>query len=97
MPFTPAFAPSKMATRGLAQALARDLGPTKGIHVFHVVIDGIVNIEGTPMTAQKSENEMLAPAKIAETYWQLHCQPPTCWTQEIHVAAQAAYGSIASI
>ena len=97
MPFTPAFAPSKMATRGLAQALARDLGPSKHIHVFHVVIDGLVNIPDSPMAKTKSENEMLAPEQIAETYWQLHCQPPTCWTQETHVAAQAAYGSIASI
>jgi NAD(P)-dependent dehydrogenase (short-subunit alcohol dehydrogenase family) len=97
MPFTPAFAPSKMATRGLAQALARDLGPSRNIHVFHVIIDGIVNIEGSAVTTTKTENEMLSPARIAETYWQLHCQPPTCWTQETHVAAQAAYGSIASI
>lgn len=97
MTYTPAFAPSKMATRGLAQALARDLGVSKQIHVFHVVIDGIVNIPGSPVTETKSDNEMLAPEQIAETYWQLHCQPPTCWTQETHVAAQAAYGSIASI
>jgi hypothetical protein len=25
----------------------------------------------------------LAPDAIAETYWQLHTQDPTCWTQEL--------------
>lgn len=105
MPYTPGFAPSKMATRGLAQALARDLGPNRGIHVFHVIIDGLVDLsagavgEGqqTMYEEKRANNELLEPAQIAETYWQLHCQPPTCWTQETHVAAQGAFGSIASI
>jgi NAD(P)-dependent dehydrogenase (short-subunit alcohol dehydrogenase family) len=94
MPFTPAFASSKMATRGLAQALARDFGPTKGIHVFHVIIDGIVNL---PTTTGKADNEVLDPVAVAETYWQLSQQPQNCWTQEIHVAAQGAYANIATI
>ena len=95
MPFTAAFASSKMATRGLCQALARDLGPTKGIHVFHVVIDGMVNLPGNQYG--KKENEMLDPEQIAETYYALAQQPQTCWTQEIHLAAGGAFGSIASI
>ena len=98
MAFTPAFASSKMATRGFAQALARDLGPSKGIHVFHVVIDGVVKTRSFHTTMpNKPENEVLDPGEIAETYWYLAQQPPTCWTQETHVAAQGAFGSIASI
>jgi len=98
MPFTPAFAPSKMALRGLAQALARDLGPNKGIHVFHVIVDGMVttSVSGK-YAANKPENEMLNPAEIANVYWQLSQQPPSCWTQETHIAAQGAFGTIASI
>jgi NAD(P)-dependent dehydrogenase (short-subunit alcohol dehydrogenase family) len=95
MPYTAAFASSKMATRGLCQALARDLGPSKGIHVFHVVIDGIVKLPGN--TSDKKDNEMLDPTKIAETYFQMSQQPQTCWTQEIHVGAGGAFGNIASI
>jgi NAD(P)-dependent dehydrogenase (short-subunit alcohol dehydrogenase family) len=38
MPCTWAFASIKMATRGWTQALTRDLGPGKGIHVFHMVV-----------------------------------------------------------
>ena len=97
MPYTPAFASSKMATRGLVQSLARDLGPNKGIHVFHVIIDGVVNLKSSSSSEQRPANEMLDPDGIAETYWQLHQQPVSCWTQETHVAAQGAFGSIASI
>jgi NAD(P)-dependent dehydrogenase (short-subunit alcohol dehydrogenase family) len=99
MPYTAAFASSKMATRGLGQALARDLGPTKGIHVFHVIIDGIVNLGETTkeQMPDKKESELLDPAQIAETYYILSQQPPTCWTQETHIGAADAYGSIASI
>ena len=95
MPYTPAFASSKMASRGLAQSLARDLGPNRGIHVFHVVIDGVVRL--TSETHERPANEMLDPDSVAETYWQLHQQPAACWTQETHVAAQGAFGNIASI
>jgi NAD(P)-dependent dehydrogenase (short-subunit alcohol dehydrogenase family) len=99
MPYTPAFASSKMATRGLTQALARDLGPKDNIHVFHVVIDGIVNLgEATKQSfPDKPQHEMLDPVKIADTYYMLARQPNTCWTQEIHVGAGGAYASIASI
>jgi NAD(P)-dependent dehydrogenase (short-subunit alcohol dehydrogenase family) len=94
MPYTAAFASSKMATRGLAQSLARDIGPSSGIHVFHVVIDSIVKL---PTTTGKADNEILDPTMIAETYYQLSQQSPTCWTQEIHLSAQGSFGSIASI
>lgn len=133
MTYTPAFASSKMATRGLAQALARDLGPSKGIHVFHVgkwcttthrtiflfylcislyfankhlyskcifqVIDGLVDLDPAARKAEgkKGDNAVLSPDLIANTYWQLHQQPANCWTQETHLAAQEAFGSIASI
>ena len=99
MPFTPAFASSKMATRGLAQALARDLGPNKGIHVFHVIIDGLVDLdpEKRRTEGKKEDHDVLSPDYVAETYWQLHEQPPNCWTHEIHLAAKGAFGSMASI
>ena len=98
MPATTAFASAKMATRGLAQALARDLGPGKGIHVFHVIIDGLVNLDPEKMKKfNKKDNELLHADMIADTYWMLHQQPPNCWTQEIHLGAQGAFGSIASI
>lgn len=97
-----------MATRGLAQGLARDLGPTRGIHVFHVVIDGQVDLSSSSSSSsgRNSKNDddatatpkdKLNPMDIAETYWQLSQQPPNCWTFETSVAAQGAFGSILSI
>ena len=46
---------------------------------------------------KKGDNAVLSPELIANTYWQLHQQPANCWTQETHLAAQEAFGSIASI
>ena len=40
------FASAKAGQRGLAQCLARYLGP-EGIHVSYVVLDGIVNLPAT--------------------------------------------------
>jgi NAD(P)-dependent dehydrogenase (short-subunit alcohol dehydrogenase family) len=73
----------KFGLRALAQSLAREFGP-RGIHVAHVVIDGLID---TPrvrgMTPGRDASTMLSPDAIAETYWQLHQQHPTTWTQEL--------------
>lgn len=78
-----AFASAKAALRSLGQSLARELGP-KGIHVAHVVIDG--QIDTPAMRQQQPDRELhtlLSPAAIADTYWHLHAQHPTSWTQEL--------------
>ncbi len=36
----------KFALRAMAQSLAREMGP-KGVHVAHVVIDGVIDIART--------------------------------------------------
>ena len=71
-----AFASPKFALRALAQAMARELGP-KGIHVTHVILDGMIAQEGSP------SQSLLQPAAIAETYYQLHRQDRTAWTHEL--------------
>jgi NAD(P)-dependent dehydrogenase (short-subunit alcohol dehydrogenase family) len=82
-----AFAGAKHALRALAQSMARELGP-QGIHVAHVVIDGAIDTafiaENFPQRyALKDKDGILNPEHIAETYWQLHCQPRSAWTQEM--------------
>jgi NAD(P)-dependent dehydrogenase (short-subunit alcohol dehydrogenase family) len=82
-----AFAGAKHALRALAQSLARELGP-QGIHVAHIVVDGAID---TAFIAQnfperhalKSQDGILEPEAIAETYWQLHRQPRNAWTHEM--------------
>lgn len=73
----------KFGLRALAQSMARELGP-RGIHVAHVVIDGQIDTPGFRAVApERGLETLLAPDAIAETYWQLHLQPPTCWTHEL--------------
>lgn len=75
----------KFGLRAFAQSLAREVQP-QGIHVAHVVIDGVID---TPRTRQmfpgRDVSTLLAPDAIAETYWHLHTQDPTAWTHEIEL------------
>jgi NAD(P)-dependent dehydrogenase (short-subunit alcohol dehydrogenase family) len=85
-PFT-AFASAKAALRALAFGLARELGP-QGIHVGHVVIDGVIHGEQAlsrmpGLRERLGEDGMLEPDAIADAYWQLHAQPRSAWTLEL--------------
>ena len=74
------FAMGKFALRGLAQSLARELGP-QGIHVAHVVIDGAIRLAGQADALDAT----LDPDAIASTYLNLLDQPRNAWTAEIEV------------
>jgi len=78
-----AFGPAKFAMRGLAQSMARDLGP-KGIHVAWINVDGVIDLPGRTIPGFKPE-DLLDPAAIAETYWHLAHQHPSAWTMELEV------------
>jgi NAD(P)-dependent dehydrogenase (short-subunit alcohol dehydrogenase family) len=80
------FAMGKFALRGMAQSMARELGP-KGIHVAHFVIDGGVRstergrVEGSADTP----DSLLDPAAIAQTYMAVLKQPRTAWSLEVEL------------
>jgi NAD(P)-dependent dehydrogenase (short-subunit alcohol dehydrogenase family) len=80
------FAMGKFALRGLAQSMARELGP-KGIHVAHVVIDGGVRsvasgrVEGDGAQA----DSLLDPDAIAATYLHVIHQPRSAWSMEVEL------------
>ena len=77
------FAMGKFALRGLAQSLAREMGP-KGIHVAHFVIDGgILKAGADPRAAGRGEDGMLHPDPIAQTYLDVHRQPRSAWSFEV--------------
>ena len=77
------FAMGKFALRGLAQSLARELGP-KGIHVAHFIIDGgILRSGGDARAAGRGDDGMLLPDAIAETYLSVHRQHRSAWTHEM--------------
>lgn len=82
-----AFAAAKSGLRAVAQAMAREFGPA-GLHVAHVIIDG--GIDGDRLRAafptiqaERGDDGLLQPDAIAETYWQIHCQPRSAWTHEL--------------
>jgi len=77
------FAMGKFALRGLAQSMARELGP-QGIHVAHVVVDGGIRSARRPTSADHPD-AMLDPDAIAECYLFLLTQPRSSWTWEIEV------------
>ncbi|MDE0297788.1 MAG: SDR family NAD(P)-dependent oxidoreductase [Candidatus Poribacteria bacterium] len=75
-----AFSSAKFAVRGLAWSLAREVGP-KGIHVAHVIIDGVIDTPGLP--SNLSDEPLLDPDAIAETYWSLVNQDKSAWSFEV--------------
>ena len=85
-PFT-AFASAKAAERAVAHGMAREFG-AKGLHVAHVVIDGVidgeqVNARFPQLKERLGEDGMLQVDDIADAYWRLHTQPRSAWTLEL--------------
>ena len=87
-----AFASGKFTLRGLAQAMARELGP-KNIHVAHLIIDAGVDTEFVRDRKRQAgidpndlpEDTLMNPNSIAEAYWYLHHQPRDGWTHELDI------------
>src|SRR5215813_7152850 len=77
------FAMGKFALRGLAQSMARELGP-QGIHVAHFVIDGGIRSGRRPEPAERPDS-MLDPDAIAATYLHVLQQPRSAWTWEVEL------------
>ena len=77
------FAIGKFGLRALAQSMARELGP-KGIHVAYANIDGQIHTRRQAhLAADRAPDAMLDPEAIAESYFQLHSQHRSAWTQEL--------------
>jgi NAD(P)-dependent dehydrogenase (short-subunit alcohol dehydrogenase family) len=78
-----AFSSAKFASRGLAQAMARELWP-QGIHVAHVIIDGIIGEAEDQNPAEDANHDPeMHPDAIADIYSHLVCQERNAWTLEL--------------
>ena len=77
-----AFASAKFALRGLAQSLAREFGP-RGIHVAHLLIDGLIWGEQARDRFGSEEEACLSPDAVAQVYLDLIRQPRSAWTHEL--------------
>jgi NAD(P)-dependent dehydrogenase (short-subunit alcohol dehydrogenase family) len=75
------FAMGKFALRGLAQSMARELGP-QGIHVAHFVIDGGI---ARPGRTADTPDALLDPDAIAMNYLNVLRQPRSTWTWELEL------------
>jgi NAD(P)-dependent dehydrogenase (short-subunit alcohol dehydrogenase family) len=74
-----AFSAAKFGARGLAESMARELGP-EGVHVAHVVIDGGIR---PPDREVDDPEAYLDPDAIADAYWNLATQDRSAWTLEL--------------
>jgi NAD(P)-dependent dehydrogenase (short-subunit alcohol dehydrogenase family) len=81
------FSAAKAGLRMISQSMAREYGP-HGIHVAHVVVDGGIAGErllrrAPDLLKERGEDGLLGIDAIAETYWHIHKQQRSAWTQEI--------------
>ena len=83
-----AFASAKFALRGLAQSLAREYGPA-GIHVAHVVLDGLVDEPQTEQRFGPAQSARMVPDSVAGTYLNLVDQTSSSWTHELDLRPYA--------
>lgn len=90
-PLFAAFASAKAALRAFTACLAHELAP-HGVHVAHVVIDGVVKGDrarqaffglGALVSWLLKRDGRLAPHEVARTYWALHQQTAGAWSHEV--------------
>ena len=77
-----AFASAKAGLRSLTQSLAREYGP-KGVHVAHVVLDGILDTAASRALHARPPETMMALDDVARAYLTLAEQPQSAWTFEM--------------
>lgn len=82
-----AFASAKFALRGLAQALAREYGPS-GIHVAHIVLDSLIEEPQSTRRFGASQRLRMDAAAVAAACLQLSQQPRSAWTHELDLRPQ---------
>ena len=96
-PLFAGFSAAKAGLRALAQSAAREFGP-KGIHVAHIVIDGLVDgavVQGLDaglgklILRRKGQDGALQPDDVAKAFWMLHQQHRSAWTHELDLRPHA--------
>jgi NAD(P)-dependent dehydrogenase (short-subunit alcohol dehydrogenase family) len=76
----------RVMMRTLAQVLTEEYSEF-GVHVANVVIDGTIDSPGTRLLPRNANRtaEIINPTKIADAFWYLHTQDPSCWSHEIQL------------
>ncbi|HEY3911768.1 MAG TPA: SDR family NAD(P)-dependent oxidoreductase [Stellaceae bacterium] len=81
----------RVIMRTLAQVLTEEYSE-HGVHVANIVIDGSIDSPGSRALPrnQNRRDLIINPVKIAEAYWYLHTQDPSCWTHELQLTPFAS-------
>lgn len=85
----------RVLMRALAQALTEEYSE-HGVHVANIIIDGGIDAPGVKALANSRKEKripsssalagpLIDPVKIAEAYYYLHTQHPSCWSHEIQL------------
>ena len=80
----------RVMMRTLAQVLTEEYSE-HGVHVANVIVDGLIDSPGTralPLAQQRPEI-IMNPAAIADAFYYLHQQDPSCWTHELQLTPYA--------
>ncbi|MGZ5545036.1 MAG: SDR family NAD(P)-dependent oxidoreductase, partial [Limisphaerales bacterium] len=79
------FAPTKVAQRILAEAIARDAGP-KGVHVAYVVIDAVIDV---PWARERYKDEpdsfFIKSSAIADEIFHTAHQDKSAWSFNVEI------------
>lgn len=88
-----AFSSGKFGLRSIAQSAAKELAPDK-IHVAHImIIGGIFSDDIARLYRERSNvdindldrDRFIDEQGLAEAYWYISQQSPTCWTHELDI------------
>ena len=97
VPGLASFSPGKFGLRSLCQIITREY-QAMGIHAAFIVVDAPVDgkliggvqrrkweREGLDEKIKDPDAFLMQPSDLAQTYWFLHTQPRSAWTQELDV------------
>lgn len=77
-----AFSIAKTALRSYSQSLAKELGP-QGIHVAHLVIDGLLdNLRTRKLNSKLNKSKFIELHSVAKEVLHVALQEKSCWTFE---------------
>lgn len=88
-----AFSSGKFGLRSIAQSAAKELAPDK-IHVAHIMINGgifsddiarLYRERGNVDINELDRDRFIDEKGLAEAYWYVSQQSPTCWTHELDI------------
>lgn len=82
----PLYCIGKFGLRALSQSLARAYAKD-GVHVAHIRLDCDLDVPiMRELYGERYDPETLAdPDAVAESYWLVHCQPRSAWSNEVEL------------